>query len=201
MTIKETALRMAQEALRELKPCPTKIALEYADHAMDACREALAVPEHSMATEIQVPATSAPAQPDASTTTSQTTPPNIGEHWLGQGGIYAGLCRGRDGEADYHLILSTEAPEKKFGWQAALDRAKSVSAEGHSDFTVPTRFEFALIFANLQDQCNSRYWYWTSTQFSESNAWSQYFGLGYHSSDDKVYEYRCRFVRRVQISA
>ncbi len=139
---------------------------------------------------------SAPAEPEASTTTSQTTPPNIGEYWPGQGGIYAGVARGLDGERDYHLILSTEAPEEEFEWQAALDRAKSVSADGHSDFTVPTRFESALLYANLQDQFNIDYWHWTSTQFSETSAWFQDFYYGYQGDDSKVYERRCRFVRR-----
>jgi hypothetical protein len=139
---------------------------------------------------------SAPAQPDANSTTSTTTPPNIGEYWPGQGGIYAGVARGRDSERDYYLILSTEAPEEEFEWQAALDRAKSVSADGHSDFTVPTRFESALLYANLQDQFDTSYWYWTSTQFSENDAWGQDFYHGFQNGYNKVYERRCRFVRR-----
>jgi hypothetical protein len=140
----------------------------------------------------------APAQPDADTTTSTTIPPKIGEYWPGQGGIYAGVARGCYGERDYHLILSTEAPEEEFAWHAALDRAKSVSADGHSDFTVPTRFESALLYANLQDQFNTDYWHWTSTQFSEDNAWVQDFYSGNQGSS-KVYERRCRFVRRTFI--
>ena len=139
---------------------------------------------------------SAPAQPHANTTTSTTTPPNIGEYWPGQGGIYAGVARGHDGERDYHLILSTEAPEKDFKWQAALDHAKTITADGHSDFTVPTRFESALLYANLQDQFDTSYWYWTSTQVSEHDAWRQDFSHGYQGNDGKVYERRCRFVRR-----
>ncbi len=134
--------------------------------------------------------TAAPAQADA------TKPPSIGEYWPEQGGIYAGVARGRDGERDYHLILSTEAPKEDLTWQAALDRAKSISADGHSDFTVPTRFESALLYANLQDQFDTDYWYWTSTQCSESYAWNQYFYYGSQLISSKVYERRCRFVRR-----
>jgi hypothetical protein len=132
--------------------------------------------------------TAAPAQADA------TKPPSIGEYWPEQGGIYAGVARG--GERDYHLILSTEAPKEDLTWQAALDRAKSISADGHSDFTVPTRFESALLYANLQDQFDTDYWYWTSTQYSEGYAWRQLFSSGSQSNYYKVYERRCRFVRR-----
>jgi hypothetical protein len=134
--------------------------------------------------------TAAPAQTEAN------KPPSIGEYWPAQGGIYAGVARGRDGERDYHLILSTEAPKEDFTWQAALDRAKSISVDGHSDFTVPTRFESALLYTNLQDQFDTDYWYWTSTQYSEDDAWTQSFGNGSQRSGSKVYERRCRFVRR-----
>lgn len=35
-------------------------------------------------------------------------PPTIGQHWHGQGGVYAGLVRGTDGTPDYHLIVPTD---------------------------------------------------------------------------------------------
>jgi hypothetical protein len=133
----------------------------------------------------------APATPPAASTT-----PKIGEHWIGQGGIYAGVARGLEGAPDYHLILSTEVPANDFEWQAALDHAKTISADGHSDFSVPTRFESALLYANLQDSMVTDYWHWTSTQYSETNAWVQYFGDGHQSSGSKAVERRCRFVRR-----
>lgn len=34
-------------------------------------------------------------------TKSLITPPAIGDYWVGQGGVYAGVARGRDGESDY----------------------------------------------------------------------------------------------------
>ena len=125
--------------------------------------------------------------------------PKIGEYWPGQGGIYAGLCRGRDGEQDYHLILCNEAPEQDFKWQEALDRAKTIEADGHKDFTVPTRWESALLYANLQDQFPTDHWYWTSTQYSEGNAWIQYFYYGDQDSLLKDDSRRVRFVRRASV--
>lgn len=35
-------------------------------------------------------------------------PPAIGQHWHGQGGIYAGLMRGENGQPDYHLIVPAD---------------------------------------------------------------------------------------------
>jgi hypothetical protein len=125
--------------------------------------------------------------------------PKIGDYWPGQGGVYAGMARGRDGEVDYPLILCQEALEQEFTWLAALDHAKTIAVDGHSDFTVPTRFESALLYANLQDQFDTDYWYWTSTQYSESYAWYQSFGSGFQNYLVKDYERRCRFVRRASV--
>lgn len=33
-------------------------------------------------------------------------PPAIGQYWQGQGGFYAGLMRGQDGQPDYHLVVT-----------------------------------------------------------------------------------------------
>ena len=125
--------------------------------------------------------------------------PDIGEYWAGMGGIYAGVARGRDGEPDYHLILCKEDPKKDCTWQAALDLAKTITADGHSDFSVPTRFESALLYANLHDQFEADRWHWTSTQYSEDSAWFQYFVNGGQGSSGKSPERRVRFVRRTSI--
>ncbi len=44
-------------------------------------------------------------------------------------------------------------------------------------------------------------WYFSSTQYSENNAWLQYFSYGTQSCSTKCYERRCRFVRLIQLSA
>jgi hypothetical protein len=44
-------------------------------------------------------------------------------------------------------------------------------------------------------------WYLSSTQFSEDDAWNQYFGDGSQNLSNKFYERRCRFVRLIQLSA
>ena len=125
--------------------------------------------------------------------------PNIGEYWDGVGGIYAGVARGRDGDPDYHLILCKEDPKKDCTWQAALNLAKTITADGHSDFCVPTCFESALLYANLHDQFEADRWHWTSTQYSEDDAWMQGFANGDQYYSNKNYERRVRFVRRTSI--
>lgn len=128
------------------------------------------------------------AKPDA-------TPPAIGEPWPGQGGLYAGLSRGVDGQADAHLILALDAFDGDKNWDEAVAWAQGVSVDGHQDFRLPTRAESALLFANLKDKCEAR-WHWTGEQYSRTYAWSQTFGGGYQDGYGKSYGGRARAVRR-----
>lgn len=109
------------------------------------------------------------------------------------GGIYAGICRGRGGAADYHLILLDEAPGE-MPWKRALGWAKTAGGD------LPSRFEAALLYANLQE-CFVTDWYWTSTQYAggEAYAWIQYFTNGGQRLDHKDYGFRARAVRRLPI--
>lgn len=137
----------------------------------------------------------APA-PAAEAARPTTAAPRVGEAWPGQGGVYAGIARGVDGAPDQHLILAAEKPTSKLAWQAALDWAKGLQVDGHADFTVPTRFESALLYANLRDQVETSGWHWTSTQLDEGGAWDQYFLSGNQGYGGKKYEASVRAVRR-----
>lgn len=44
-------------------------------------------------------------------------------------------------------------------------------------------------------------WYWTSTQYSDSDAWNQHFIYGTQNYGNKAYEARARAVRTIQLSA
>jgi hypothetical protein len=125
------------------------------------------------------------------------TLPKIGDYWPGQGGVYCGIARGEDGQPDYHLILAEANPSKNLTWQAAKDFAHAVEADGHTDFSLPTRFESALLYANVKDQIAKGDWYWTGTAFGGASAWSQYFYLGYQLSNSQSRELRARAVRRL----
>ena len=121
--------------------------------------------------------------------------PAIGQPWPGQGGIYAGITRGEGGQPDSHLVLCPTVPDKRLAWKPASEWATTIEHDGHADYRVPTRTESALLYANLRDQLDPAL-HWTSTQYSEVNAFGQYFGYGCQSYYGKKHEGRVRAVRR-----
>jgi hypothetical protein len=125
-------------------------------------------------------------------TLMSSLPPRIGEPWPGVAGIYAGLARGLDGEPDGHLVLLDALPDPDLDWAAAV-----AWAEGLADGArLPTRFESALLYANLRDQLDTSRWHWTGTQYSADNAWFQGFDYGYQHFNGKSFKARARAVRR-----
>lgn len=125
--------------------------------------------------------------------------PRIGQPWLGQGGIYAGVMRGRDGGADYHLIVGPEY-DGETDWSTAMSWATSLEQHGYSDYSLPTRAEQALQFANVPEMLKKE-WYWSSEQHAEyaDYAWFQGFGNGTQGNGLKDDELRARAVRRLTI--
>jgi hypothetical protein len=126
--------------------------------------------------------------------------PAIGQVWPGQGGIYMGVSRGRDGRPDCHLILALAKPKKRLAWAVACTWAKKVKADGHADFSLPDRHESRLLWANSVVDEIEIGWHWTSTQSSADDAWGQYFYNGTQHSLVKSYEGLARAVRRLPIS-
>ena len=122
-------------------------------------------------------------------------PPRVGEVWPDQGGIYAGIARGFDGEPDGHLVLLPDEPTDKLNWAAANDWAQRLG----NDARLPKRFESALLYANLRDKIDTDGWYWTGTQYSYHDASIQTFYDGSQSNYDKSYEGRARAVRRLAL--
>ena len=154
--------------------------------------------------------------------------PRIGQPWPEQGGIYAGIMAGRDGQPDYHLILapaeqgsfedvewgpygkSIEGASSYFDGRAntaamaAADielgaRVLALQIDGHADYHLPSQAEMHLLAANLKDQFEQDDWYWTSTQYSSITAWLQDFSYGTQSSSLKDVEARARAVRRFNV--
>jgi hypothetical protein len=124
-------------------------------------------------------------------------PPPIGEQWPEQGGIYVGIARGRDGAPDYHLVVA-DVEKTSIAWQPAMDWAEGLAVGGHRDFSLPTRPEQALLYANVGDLF-AREWYWSSAQYAghAGYAWFQLFDNGYQFSYGKSSELRARAVRRI----
>ena len=139
--------------------------------------------------QTSAPADGAAPQHDAATCTA--APPRIGDAWP-TGGTYVGIARGMDGAPDGHLVLLADQPEGRMPWQKAVDWAASLGDGAR----LPTRFESALLYANLRDQFDTGSYYWTGTQSSDADAWDQHFYFGSQYNDDKSFEARARAVRR-----
>lgn len=113
---------------------------------------------------------------------------------LQPGEHYAGLIVGKDGEPSYHLVLMAGAPTDDLNWKAATDWAARVGG------ALPTRREQSLLFANLKEQFEER-WYWSCEQHASAagSAWSLYINNGNQYSVHIGSELRARAVRRVAI--
>jgi hypothetical protein len=122
-----------------------------------------------------------------------TTPPAIGQPWPGIDGVYAGLSRGENGEPDAHLVLLNALPDRDMKWDDADAWAQSLGDGAR----LPSRFESALLYANLQDKVDTERWHWTGTQYSSGHAWYQYFDYGGQDGSSKKFEARARAVRRL----
>jgi hypothetical protein len=125
--------------------------------------------------------------------------PKLGEYWPGQGGIYAGDIRGRDGRPNARLIVGPEI-DGEMKWKKAMDAAAKIEVEGHSDFSLPYREEQALMFANVPELFKKE-WYWSQEQSAgyADSAWAQDFRDGYQDWRHEGYDFRARALRRVPI--
>jgi hypothetical protein len=113
---------------------------------------------------------------------------------LNEGELYAGILLGKDGEPDQHVILlSGQANDVTFkqAQQSAVDM----------DGDLPTRREQSLLFANLKEQFEDR-WYWSGTQHADDSAyaWYQHFDHGDQGNVRKSTNLRAHFVRRLEIA-
>lgn len=155
-------------------------------------------------------------------TTNDLTPPAIGEVWIGQGGIYAGVIPGRNGAPSYHLIIGEEIGQ--FAWgpyreeaesslidgvsntasllqggpeYAAAQAAASYQADGLTDFYLPAIAELNEAWLNLGDRPWG--WVWSSSQRAKNVTYIMGFEGGGQNCIDKDYQYRVRPARRLAI--
>lgn len=112
---------------------------------------------------------------------------------LKAGEKYAGILPGKDGAPDQHIILLPgQANDVTFA--EAEKWALSVGGE------LPTRREQSLLFANLKEEFEERYYWSCERHASDSDsAWFQNFGHGGQYDDDVDDTYRARAVRRLVI--
>jgi hypothetical protein len=112
---------------------------------------------------------------------------------LKDGEHYAGIITGKDGNQSHHLIL-LPGQAVDINWKDAKDWAKKSGGE------LPTRREQALLYANLKEQFEER-WYWSGEQHASDSgfAWFQGFGIGSQVFSLVLSSYRARAVRRLVI--
>lgn len=126
-------------------------------------------------------------------------PPRVGEVWASQGGVYAGIARGRDGDRDAHLIVGPEY-DGTADWSASLMWAAGIREHAFSDYGLPYRKEQALCFANVPELFKPESYWSCEQRASDSDcAWGQFFrdgGQGYWGKGDKL---RARAVRRLKL--
>ena len=109
---------------------------------------------------------------------------------LKKGEEYAGIILGKNGEPDYHLIL-LPGDKDSVNWQQANEFAQKAGGE------LPTRREQSLLYANLKEEFEER-WYWSGEQHASysGSAWYQGFYYGSQLSTHKSLTLRARAVRR-----
>jgi hypothetical protein len=113
------------------------------------------------------------------------------QEMLKEGEAYAGLILGKDGEADYHLVLLAD-DVSDVSWPTAREWA------GSQDGDLPTRRELALLFANQREHFD-RVWYWSSEQHDTRPqlVWGQNFASGIQTVYGRPFRGHARAVRRI----
>jgi hypothetical protein len=156
------------------------------------------------------------------------TPPAPGEYWPGQGGHYIftalpshglplraliasaaeaeSLTYGPymdvpdstnpiDGRSNTAALLSTGKDHPAAAWAAEY------TADGHTDFYLPSQHDLLLARWHAPQLFNKDDWYWSSTQTSRTIAFLQDFENGNSVWLTKVYEPRVRAFRWVQLES
>ncbi|MCE0931625.1 DUF1566 domain-containing protein [Pseudomonas monteilii] len=135
--------------------------------------------------------------------------PAIGDHWSGQGGVYAGTVPARGGAAAYHLVIgngqgrltwgpydeissATDLEDGLANTQSlitqpdnhpAAQAAAAYVGDSHNDFYLPAVAELELIWNSLGSQDFG--WVWSSSQHSAFSGYIFNFDDGTHSGYDK----------------
>lgn len=126
------------------------------------------------------------------------TPPKIGQHWLEEQGIYAGLARGFDGEPDGHIVLLDVMPEKQLNWAKSMAWAISLGDGAR----LPNRREMELIGANISDKVGKNGYHWSASECSTAAAWAHTWnstGPSAQHYSSKSIAHRARAIRRLTL--
>ncbi len=163
-------------------------------------------------------------------TTASNFAPAIGRLWAAQGGYYAGLIRGTNGQPDHHVIIATPGGAGHFSKEeigtygtdvtgaknrtdgmantkafaeagsALCKRILELDLDGHRDWYLPADGEMHLAYANVPELFSKEGYYLTSTQSDAHNVRIQDFEYGGSLSGLKHYARRAVVFRRIQLS-
>jgi hypothetical protein len=150
--------------------------------------------------------------------------PAIGSYWEGQGGIYAGIRQGEDGELYHQIFAAVDIGDHEWGEYGtetaatskvngilntttlieaadsfpAAEAAGNYTADGHHDFYLPSIGELNHAWQTIAEHFDKT-WYWSSSQRSAYDAFNVYFDGGIQYDNAKYGELRVRPVRRLPI--
>ena len=96
-----------------------------------------------------------------------------------------------DGKKNTQAILASD------GDYPAAAACYEFKLDGHADYYLGARREYALAYANVPELFETSDWYWTSTHYSDDYAWGQHFYYGSQNDLGKGGEYFVRPVRRL----
>lgn len=161
-------------------------------------------------------------KPEADT----NTPPANGDYWSGQGGHYICTLPAIHHLPARHLITAAQEFEDiAYGpytevqgagsridgaantailvasgeVHPAAQKASSYTADGHSDFFLPSQLDLFMASLYAPQLFNKDDWYWTSTQLSRGDAIVQAFEDSSSDWYGKGNEYRVRAVRVIHL--
>ena len=126
--------------------------------------------------------------------------PPIGQAWPGEGGVFAGLLKGEDGDYAVIVPLDPASDIDAAPWTEAIAAAAKFKSAQHQDYAAATRAELALCFHNVPELF-TKDWYWSSSPYAgyASYAWYQHFTTGTQNYGRKDTQLRARAVRRLKI--
>lgn len=100
-------------------------------------------------------------------------------------------AKGTDGAANTAAMLAAGSP--------IAQAVRALAIEGHADWYIGSRLEMLALYESASELFDKDSWYWTSSQYSRSNAWCQDFEYGHSFAGSKGYEFRARPVRSIQL--
>jgi hypothetical protein len=117
---------------------------------------------------------------------------------MSDGTVFAGISP----DTGEPMYTTPEDAPLTMQWKQAMEYAGKLAAYGHRDWRMPSKGELNVLFQNRAaiggfDISGSlpAGWYWSSTQYDDTNAWAQRFSDGGQLRDDEFVASSLRCVR------